>query len=31
MKKSKHVWGLVGFVLGTLFGGKVYGFVRRLA
>jgi hypothetical protein len=30
VKKSKHVWGLVGFVLGTIFGGKVYGYVRRI-
>jgi hypothetical protein len=30
VKKSKHVWGIGGFVLGTFFGGKVYGFVRKL-
>jgi hypothetical protein len=29
VKKSKHVWGLVGFVLGTIFGGKVYSLIRR--
>lgn len=29
--KSKHLWGLGGFVLGTLFGSKVYAAIRRIA
>lgn len=29
MKKSKHVWGLVGFVLGTIFGARAIGFIRK--
>lgn len=28
--KSKHLWGLGGFVLGTFFGGKVYAKIRRI-
>jgi hypothetical protein len=31
VKKSKHVWGLVGFVLGTIFGGRVYAAIRKIA
>lgn len=31
MKKNKHVWGVVGFVLGTFFGGKVYAAIRKIA
>jgi hypothetical protein len=31
MKKSKHVWGLVGFVLGTFLGGRVYAAIRKIA
>lgn len=29
MKKT-HLWGLVGFIAGTLFGAKVKTFVRGL-
>lgn len=29
MKKSKHVWGLAGFVLGTLFGARVWATIRK--
>lgn len=30
MKKSKHVWGVGGFVLGTFFGARVVGAVRKI-
>lgn len=29
MKKT-HIWGLVGFAAGTLFGAKVKTFLRKL-
>lgn len=30
MKKSKHVWGVAGFVLGAIFGGRVYLLIRKV-
>jgi hypothetical protein len=28
--KKTHIWGLVGFVLGTVFGAKVKQILRKL-